>query len=140
MAETGTNGTTAPADSGSFLLLFGFRGSVSRKQYWLGLAVALVPAVLALILAGEAKSTTGGTSVVLLSIPLFVLFGWIYVAVGVKRLRDLGLPAWSYFVFFAAPLIAIIAAVELVEQLWGLIVLAAAAVLIVPGLLKSKAP
>ena len=140
MATAATSEPNAQAGGGTIHLLFGIGGRASRKQYWLGLAAALVPAVLALILAGQAMSTTGGDSVVLLAFPLLALFGWMYAVFAVKRLRDSGLSARSLFVFFAAPLIAIIAAVELIEQLWGLIVLAAAAVLIVPGILKSKAP
>jgi uncharacterized membrane protein YhaH (DUF805 family) len=135
---TGATTSDIKAPAGALHLLFGFGGRAGRRQYWFGLAAALVPGVLALILAGQAMSTTGGDSIVLLGFPLFLLFAWMYMAVAIKRLQDLGLPAWKYLAYFAAPLIAIIVAVELIEQLWPLILLAAAAVLIVPGLLNSK--
>lgn len=136
---TGAATSDTKARAGALHLLFGFGGSASRRQYWLGLMAALVPGALALILAGQAMSTTGGDSIVLLGFPLFLLFAWMFMAVAIKRLHDLALPAWKYLVYFGAPLIAIIVAVELVEQLWPLILLSAAAVLIVPGLLASKA-
>ena len=120
--------------------LFGFGGRTGRRGYWIGLFIALAVAVLALILGGEAMSTTGENSAVPLGIPLLLLFVWLHAAVTIKRLRDAGMSAWTYLGLVAVPLATAIAAIEFAETLWMLILLVIVAVLAIPGVLPSKSP
>lgn len=137
-----TNGVSSalPSErrSGIAHLLFDFGGRIGRRGYWIGLSVAFAAAVLALILAGEAMSTTGGNEIVLLDDPLLGLCIWIHAAATIKRLRDAGLSAWVYPGLVAAPLIVAVAAIEFAETQWMLILLLIAGVLAIPGLLPSK--
>lgn len=140
MADAPTNVPHPATGNNAVQLLFGYRGRIGRSKYWIGLAVALISLLLALVLAGQAMSTTGGRSGVLLAVPFLLLFVWIQAAVTTKRLRDAGLRGLSYLAFVALPFIAIAVAIEFIAYAWQLIPVMAIAVLAIPGLLATKTP
>ncbi|MCF8503511.1 MAG: DUF805 domain-containing protein [Caulobacter sp.] len=99
--------------------LFGFKGRIRRKDWWLwviGLAVAHV-AVAALISLGlgldvfaaeSPLSTLFGAARRLplwAAVPFELLFLWPTTALGVKRLQDRNVPGWPVAVFYAVALV-----------------------------------
>lgn len=119
-------------------LLFGYSGRIGRAKYWAGLAIALALAAGALGFGAMAMSPTGGSSVVLLGIPLVVLFGWIYSAVALKRLRDAGVSRWPRLLLTLSPFIWIAATAELINYLGTVITIVLIGLFAIPGLLPSK--
>ena len=82
----------APAAQPSFgAVLFSFQGRINRGRYWLGLLVALGVFILGAMFAASAMSSTGGGAPIF-AIPAMLVFIWIYPAVTMKRLRDVGWP------------------------------------------------
>ena len=91
MTDSGSTGSdTNPLDLSDNPL--SYRGRMGRKQYWIGLAIALVFAVFAMVSFASVMSPTGGGAP-FLAIPLLMIFFWIHSLITVKRLRDAGLPA-----------------------------------------------
>jgi uncharacterized membrane protein YhaH (DUF805 family) len=75
-------------------VLFGFRGRIGRKSFWLGaLGMILIQgAVIAQILGAPDDSGEQALwGLVLLAV--WAVSAWVLVALAVKRLHDIGLPA-----------------------------------------------
>jgi uncharacterized membrane protein YhaH (DUF805 family) len=120
-----------------FTILFSFRGRIGRAKYWIGFAATIATAFLTLFLLAEANRPTGGGSIVLLGFPLGILFLWFHLAVTTKRLRDAGFPTTGIVLYVLAPLVWMVATIELFEYIWVLIFLVLAALIAIPGVLKS---
>lgn len=90
-------------------LFFGGSGRLGRKPFLLGLAFWL--AVLAMPVAMALKVETGGEGAMLVGFAIIVAFlpaAWSVLALGVKRLHDLGLPGYAILILFV-PGVGIIA-------------------------------
>jgi uncharacterized membrane protein YhaH (DUF805 family) len=135
MPDNGSNSSPpAPPNLSAFL---SYRGRMSRLGYWIGISIAgllLVGAVLAFV---QASTLTAVGDAAPLMLVLLTLFFWIHSLVTVKRLRDAGLPAWHY-VFYVIGLIAWLALVGPSAKSDALIVVGFVVILVLPGLFKSK--
>ena len=81
---------------------FGFQGTISRSQFWLGMLAPPV-AVIALSLLINQFAPFGDAMVVLLWVVFLVLFSgwaWLILAFHAKRLRDAGLNPWLCLLLF----------------------------------------
>ena len=73
-------------------LLLSFDGEIDRKEFWQGVAVVSIFAVLAIWLAQ--KTADGYDPNMLVAIPAWIAGAWMVAAVGAKRCRDRGRPPW----------------------------------------------
>jgi uncharacterized membrane protein YhaH (DUF805 family) len=86
-------------------LLFSFQGRINRAKYWLIAILSLV----VMVLVGSAAFflfAMGGGGFILGSVLMFAVgIGaiWIGLAVGAKRLHDLGKSAWWLLLFYVVP-------------------------------------
>ncbi|TWU39371.1 DUF805 domain-containing protein [Novipirellula artificiosorum] len=73
-------------------ILFSLRGRIPRSIFW---AASVLGPLLFLVIWGIAISALGDSSIVgLVSLVLLFAFIWSALAVGVKRLHDLGMSGW----------------------------------------------
>ena len=68
-------------------LLFGFQGRINRAKWWL---TVLVVFILNIVINVLGAITGSDTLAVILSLVFLVLYVWISLAAGTKRLHDLG--------------------------------------------------
>ncbi len=84
-------------------LLFSFQGRISRRRFWLGLAVTItIFFILAMLAAGLFRAHVAAETA-LMAIAIAVVGYWS-AALIVKRLRDRGRSLWFYPVYGVAPL------------------------------------
>ncbi len=94
-------------------LLFGFRGRIRRRDYWLGVVIAGLAFVLALAAlavmfgffpeegqASPAVRDTAALTLFGLVAALFVGYLWVTAAVAVKRCHDRNYPGLVYLAMF----------------------------------------
>jgi uncharacterized membrane protein YhaH (DUF805 family) len=118
--------------------LFGFRGRIGRRGYWIGIAVMIGLMVAALLFAAAAMNPTGGGAP-LLAIPVFLMALWVHAAITVKRLRDMGYSAGVYALIVVVMLALMYAGLETIEVAGGLLLFFVLVLLAVPGLLDKRA-
>ena len=86
--------------------LFSFHGAIPRSQWWLGHALILGLALIAVIVSvvGVAAIENGenfaGSIITLLAVPTVLAIAWCSIALYVKRLRDLEWPVWLIILVF----------------------------------------
>ena len=140
MAES-KSGNAATDPVASFVrLLFGYRSRIGRGQYWIGVAIVLALAILALGFFATAMNPTGGGSPGL-ALPLMFFYLLIHSAVTIKRLRDTALSVWSYPVLAFGPFAWLWFSVENyshIDAMWIVIVGGTLLFFIIPGVLPSK--
>lgn len=78
-----------------------FDGRIRRGQYWLGIIVLIVCAVILIAVIGMIFGDSFFTRLVTLLITLGLLYPW--VALGTKRLADRGQPPMPKLAIFLAP-------------------------------------
>jgi uncharacterized membrane protein YhaH (DUF805 family) len=92
--------------SGIAHLLLSFEGRVSRRWFWLGMAIATMAFfAFASIAAGLFRGRDGGMAEILLMAAALVVGGYLSAALIVKRLRDRGRSPWLYPVYGIAPFV-----------------------------------
>lgn len=130
----------APLDATnpSSSLLFGFRGRIGRRGYWIGIAVMIALLLVAVMFAAAAMNPTGGGAPVL-AVPLFFAALWVHAAVTVKRVRDMGVAVGLYLVIVVLFLVTLYAAIEFGEVTGGLSLTIPVFILAAPGILDKKA-
>ena len=83
--------------------LFRFGGRSTRREYWVGLSIPFVGFILLLVLGGTVDSaldrsgntdTMVGNAAAAFLLLCFAVLVWVASANHVKRLHDLGQPAW----------------------------------------------
>jgi len=121
-------------------LLFSFRGRIARGRYWIGVTAAIGLGLLTLGLASTAMNPTGGGGAAILAIPLLLLFVWIFLAVATKRMRDAGLPRGLSPLYALAPLLWVATTLEFIEKLGLLVALVLIVLILLPGILPTRAP
>ena len=122
---------------GRVSLLFSFRGRISRKQYWFGMALVgftsavgrMLTTALSVGSFADAKdpadmlASAAGSSV--LALPLFVVILWCTLAIQFKRFHDRGRTGWISLAPIVVALMLIVSIVSdaigraPVEQLLG---------------------
>lgn len=96
--------------------LFGFRGRIGPRAYWIAIGCAFLCLVAAMAFAAALMSPTGaGAGGAILAIPLLVLFVWIMAAAMAQRLRDASKPPALAALFMVALVAWLYPAIELIE-------------------------
>lgn len=87
--------------------IFAIAGRTGRAGYWLTtlalLAAVVVVGILVAAIAGVAPDGPVATVLAVVSLPFFVAWIWIGVAVSVRRLHDRDRSGWWILVFWFAP-------------------------------------
>src|SRR5262245_1925310 len=83
-------------------ILFSFSGRINRAKWWLAVLVYIIIAIVAAIVSGVLKSD-GLT--LLLNLVVTVVWLWISLAAGAKRLHDLDRTGAWLVVFVAIPFV-----------------------------------
>jgi uncharacterized membrane protein YhaH (DUF805 family) len=124
------------------LSIFSYRSRLGRSGYFLGLLLELGLLFLALVAFAMAMNPTGsggGPGVFFVVAPIVV---WIHSLITVQRLRDAGKPVGAQVLFVAVPIVLIGGSIAMLNQVYedlGPIVLLILAVLVIPGLMPTKA-
>jgi uncharacterized membrane protein YhaH (DUF805 family) len=132
-----TSSPPAPPTLSAFLSP---HGRIGRLGYWISISVAgllLLAAVFLLVHASNPKATGDTFLVIPLMLVLLALFFWLHWLVTVKRLRDAGLPAWTY-VFYVFGAIAWLALVGASTKSDALLLVGFVAILALPGFYRNK--
>jgi uncharacterized membrane protein YhaH (DUF805 family) len=88
---------------GRFAAYLSFDGRANRQRYWLtSLAVAALLGVGAVVVS---LMSVAATVLAVLLVPLFLLYLWIVLAVGARRLHDREKSAWWLMVFQGVPIL-----------------------------------
>jgi uncharacterized membrane protein YhaH (DUF805 family) len=132
------------------LQMFLYRGRIGPGFYFLGLLLEVGLLFLGLVVFAAAMSSTsggGGPGLLLAVIPIVA---WIHSLLVAKRLRDAGKPLGFIVTLAAAPFVVVGAVVTIMwnsgdtlETIGGgtwLVVVAALALFLIPGLLPRQAP
>lgn len=83
-------------------LLFSFRGRINRAKWWLSVLVVFVIAIVVNVLSALFSS---GAIATILSLVYLVLWIWISLAAGTKRLHDLNRSGAWLVLFIGAPIL-----------------------------------
>lgn len=76
-------------------LLFSFQGRFPRRLYWGTRVLALLPLVaVGVIAAATQRANAGGSGVMLLIVPAYIISVWIMLASSVKRWHDRDKSGW----------------------------------------------
>lgn len=135
MIATENKGSAQTSDP--FIDFFSYRGRIGRAQYWIGLGICLISLLAAAASLASAMNPTG-RGAPFLAIPCLMLFFWIHSLVAIKRLRDMGLSGWYYFVFGIAPFAFLALTLEYIEYIGPIIAIIFCGLLVLPGLLPGK--
>ena len=75
-------------------VLFSFRGRIGRKSFWLGaLGVVLIQAAIVAQIMGAPEDSAEQALWGLVLLVVWIASAWMGLALAVKRLHDIGLPA-----------------------------------------------
>lgn len=86
-------------------VLFGFRGRIGRKSFWLGaLGVVLVQAAIIAQILGAPDQSAEQALWGFLLLVAWIVSAWIGLALAVKRLHDIGLPAFLAVLLIIQPI------------------------------------
>jgi uncharacterized membrane protein YhaH (DUF805 family) len=119
--------------------LLSFKGGIGRQQFFVGLLILVGLAFGLLFAAASFMDPRGGPGLFIpITIVLLIAVAWIHSALVVKRLRDIGYPAWYWIVFGPGPFILLLLAAEYLKTFWWIAVLAALAIFVAPAFIPGK--
>ena len=101
-------------------LLFSFRGRINRAKWWLSVLVVFVIAIVVNVLSAVFSS---GAIATILGLVYLVLWIWISLAAGTKRLHDLNRSGAWLVLFIGAPILLFIILIALAGLGAGLAIL-----------------
>src|SRR5688500_7478505 len=134
MTDQQVQGEAKPLD-----LFLSFKGHIGRGQFFAGLGVIAGLGVVMLFAAANFMDSRGWPGLFIpITIVLLISVAWIHSAILVKRLRDVGIPAWCWFIFGPGPFVLLLMAAEYLKAFWWLAVLAALAIFVAPALIPGK--
>jgi len=97
-----------------FPMLFGMSGRLNRTNYWIALAITTLIVMPALVLTAVKPRYSWDGWIIIAS---WVLGGWAWSAILVKRLHDLNLSGWWWLLIWLLPIGALGVAVEVAFKL-----------------------
>ncbi|MEX0751364.1 MAG: DUF805 domain-containing protein [Xanthobacteraceae bacterium] len=116
---------------------FTYRGQMGRGGYWLA-QIPLLGLLFGALAAFATVMNPTGKGIPELAIPFLAGFFWIHSAVTIKRLRDAGIPVWTYVIFGLGPFAWLALTLEYIEYAGVAIAVGFLAFFVIPGVLPSK--
>ena len=94
-------------------LLFSFKGSITRKEYWTRGFLLLLPPIIVATLLGSAGTVATFVLMLVLALPIC----WMSAALAAKRLRDRGRSAW-FLLPIIIPGLGFVWAIWVFKEVW----------------------